>query len=286
MFLIYKITNKINNKIYIGKTCRSISIRWKEHCSKANQKDKFYLHNAILKYGKENFIIEKIDETDDEKTINQLEQYWINFYNSNNKKYGYNLTNGGEGNQKYNWNEFRELWDNGYSIKEIANIYNCDRHTIGESLKEYKNYSYKESLSRSNSLKISVDKYDNNKHLLKTYTSITEAAIDNNCSTTTISKCIKDKKYSAIGYYWSIHGESLPEDITIKNKRNKVQIQQIDLEGNIIQIFPSAAEAARAVNSNGKINSISSCILQVCKGKRKTAYGYKWKEINEKIGEE
>ena len=280
MFLIYKITNKINNKIYIGKTCRNLSTRWREHCSKANQKNKFYLHNAIFKYGQENFIIEKIDETDNETTINQLEQYWINFYQSNNRKYGYNLTDGGDGIQKYNQNEFKELWDNGYSIKEIANIYNCDRHTVGESLKEYENYSYKESLSRSSYLKIKIDKYDKNKNLIKTYASIKEAADDNNCSAITISKCIKNKSYSAIGYYWNIHGEPLPENIVIKNKRNKVKIQQIDLEGNIIQFFPSAAEAARTIKPNENVNSVSSCILQVCKGKRKSAYGYKWKEIN------
>lgn len=51
MFLIYKITNKVNDKIYIGKTCRDIETRWIEHCSRANSNDKYYLHNAINKWG-------------------------------------------------------------------------------------------------------------------------------------------------------------------------------------------------------------------------------------------
>lgn len=276
MFLIYKITNKINNKIYIGKTCRSIPIRWKEHCSKANQNDKFYLHNAIFKYGKENFIIEKIDETNNEEIINQLEQYWINFYNSNNREYGYNLTNGGEGNCKYNWNEFRELWDNGYSIKEIANIYNCDRHTVGDSLKNYKNYSYEESLKRSSYMKKAIKQYDKNKNLINTYRSIKEAAIDNNCSEASISKCLKNKTYSTCGYFWTYENEQLPIDIKLKEKKKTVQVNQYDLENNFIKNFNSAADAAREINHNGNINSISSTIIQVCKGKRKTAYGYKW----------
>ena len=278
MFIIYKITNKINNKIYIEKTCRSITIRWQEHCSKANQKDKFYFHNAISKYGKENFIVEEIERTNDENEINFLEQKWIKFYNSNNKNKGYNLTNGGDGLKKYDWNEFRKLWDEGYSIKEIANIYNCDRHTVGERLKEYQNYSYRDSLQRSSYSQKSIDKYDKNKQLIKTYSSIKEAAIDNNCSTAIISNCIKNKTYSAKGYYWNLHGEKLPENIIIKNKRNAVSIQQLDLDGKYIKSFPSAAAAAKEIKPDGNINSISSCILQVCKGKRKTAYGYKWKE--------
>lgn len=283
MFLIYKITNNINGKIYIGKTSRDIPTRWKEHCSKASQKKGFYLHNAIYKYGQENFSIEEIDRTENEKQINILEQKWIKYYNSTDKTKGYNLTNGGDGINKYNWEEFRYLWDKGYSIKEIANIYNCDRHTVGESLKNYKNYSYEESLKRSSYHKKSIDKYDKDKNLLKTYPSIKEAAIDNNCSSSTIAKCIKDKTYSAKGFYWNNHGEPLPEKIIIKNKRNAVKIRQYDLEDNYIKTFPSAAAAAKEIKPNGNINSISSCILQVCKGKRKTAYGYKWKEENASI---
>ena len=157
-------------------------------------------------------------------------------------------------------------------------MYNCDRHTVGESLKNYKNYSYEESLKRSSYYKKSIDKYDKDKNLLKTYPSIKEAAIDNNCSSITIAKCIKDKVYSAKGFYWNIHGEPLPEKIIIKNKRNAVKIRQYNLEDNYIKTFPSAAAAAKEIKPNGNINSISSCILQVCKGKRKTAYGYKWNE--------
>lgn len=278
MFFIYKITNKINGKIYIGKTCRDIQTRWREHKSRANQKEKFYLHNAIHKYGPENFSIEEIDKTENIEEINILEQKWINYYNSTDKNKGYNLTNGGDGIQKYNWDEFRKLWDEGYSVKEISKIYNCYRGTVGDALKNYSNYSYSESLSRSSYSKKQIDKYDKNKNFLKAYSSIKEAAEEIGCSPNTIAKCIRLKKYSALGFYWIPHGEKLPDDINFIKTNKKHKINQYDLQGKFLKTFNSAAEAAREVNPNGNVNSSSSSILQVCKGNQKTAYGFIWKK--------
>jgi group I intron endonuclease len=57
---IYKITNTINKKIYIGQTIKSIIDRFKGHCLKASISISA-IFNAINKYGKENFLIEQID---------------------------------------------------------------------------------------------------------------------------------------------------------------------------------------------------------------------------------
>jgi group I intron endonuclease len=51
--IIYKITNKVNGKIYVGQTTRSLEERWYGHCSTANQHG--ILGKALIKYGKENF---------------------------------------------------------------------------------------------------------------------------------------------------------------------------------------------------------------------------------------
>ena len=64
----------------------------------------------------------------------------------------------------------------------------------------------------------------------------------------------------------------------VSAKQTSKQIEQYDLENNYIQTFPSALEAARALgkvstNSNGA----SSHITDVCRGKRKSAYGFRWK---------
>lgn len=101
--IIYKITNLINNKIYIGKTARDFECRLNEHFStKALERDvnsgrdNSYLHKAILKYGKNNFKYEIIDTALDAEELNQKEKFWIKHF----KDLGfllYNLTDGGDG---------------------------------------------------------------------------------------------------------------------------------------------------------------------------------------------
>lgn len=91
--IIYKITNKVNNKVYIGQTIMSINERWSNHKSCNNC---VYLKNAIVKYGCENFTIEQIDSAETLEELNEKEKYWILFYNSTNRKKGYNLRTGGD----------------------------------------------------------------------------------------------------------------------------------------------------------------------------------------------
>lgn len=99
---IYKITNKINNKLYIGKTTSKNPLnRWAKHLSTAKNKtvnNNTYqvLHKAINKYGKENFIFEIIEECDNELFGLEREKFWIKHYVSFGKN-GYNLTKGGDG---------------------------------------------------------------------------------------------------------------------------------------------------------------------------------------------
>ena len=94
---IYKITNKINQKCYIGKS-KDIIKRWNYHKTRYNDKKEYDkpLYRAFRKYGIENFtfdILEELQEYD--KESNEKEKYWIKFYNSYEK--GYNGTEGGDG---------------------------------------------------------------------------------------------------------------------------------------------------------------------------------------------
>lgn len=91
---IYKITNKINNMVYIGQTIVSISNRWRDHCSVGSNCT--YLSRAITSYKKQNFTIEQIDSALTIDELNQKEIYWIAFYNSTNQEFGYNLSIGGD----------------------------------------------------------------------------------------------------------------------------------------------------------------------------------------------
>lgn len=94
--IIYKITNKINNKIYIGQTIESLEKRWSRHnwkCTKS--RNAMAITNAIIKYGKENFIIEQIDYANTIEELNNKEVYYIDYFNTMSPN-GYNLKTGGD----------------------------------------------------------------------------------------------------------------------------------------------------------------------------------------------
>ena len=108
---IYKITNKINNKIYIGKTSHSsIEERFKEHIrdSRKTRCEKRPLYDAMNKYGVENFSIEQIEQVKNDEIASEREQFWIEklrtyigFSDCN----GYNATLGGDSKRYYNYTE-------------------------------------------------------------------------------------------------------------------------------------------------------------------------------------
>ena len=77
MGYIYKITNNINGKIYIGKTnFLKPEDRWKQHLREAKRKrcEKRPLYSAINKYGKDNFNFEVVEQTDNTE---EREKFWI-----------------------------------------------------------------------------------------------------------------------------------------------------------------------------------------------------------------
>lgn len=89
---IYKLTNEINGKMYIGQTWQSLSQRW--HGGKGYDECP-YLANAIKKYGKQNFKYEVLVTVNDQPTADWMENFWITTFNSVDKKIGYNLKAGG-----------------------------------------------------------------------------------------------------------------------------------------------------------------------------------------------
>jgi group I intron endonuclease len=88
---IYKITNLINNKIYIGQSVNT-KHRWEQHISSSKHNPKTIVDRAINKYGQENFKYEIIENTSD---YDDREKYWINYYNATDRAVGYNVAVGG-----------------------------------------------------------------------------------------------------------------------------------------------------------------------------------------------
>ena len=206
MAYIYKITNQINDKVYIGKTLKTVEERWKEHSKdyKRREYEKRPLYSAINKYGIENFSIEQIEECSHE-VVNEREKYWIEKYGS--FKYGYNATLGGDGKAYADYDLIFSLWKEGKNISEIHSILGYDIQTIRTALNE----------------------------------------------------------------------KDVTENERQARDREKVQHQvaMLDIKtSEILQVFPSIQAAYNLLNKQH-----SGHISEACKGKRKSAYGYKWKYL-------
>ena len=134
---IYKITNKVNGKSYIGQTIQSVKERFYQHCATKCSKavSNMAIHRAIKKYGKSNFTVEVIEEVES-TNLNDRERYWIRYYDSYNN--GYNSTEGGQDGIKLFKNLDTESivreYKSGKSLREIGRLFNVDKQTIKDLL--------------------------------------------------------------------------------------------------------------------------------------------------------
>jgi len=94
--IIYCITNKINGKVYIGQTIRTLKERWLAHCGTADRGGDKRIQLAIRKYGRDAFSTEILCKGVSRPQLNKLEKYFIKKYKSNDSKIGYNATIGGQ----------------------------------------------------------------------------------------------------------------------------------------------------------------------------------------------
>lgn len=106
---IYVITNKATGEQYVGQTSRDIDIRFEEHCY--DNRSTSHIHNAIKKYGIQNFTIEEL-ETVDLNQLDERERYWIAKLDT--YKHGYNQNIGG--NQSLNNYSQILIVENGFLV--------------------------------------------------------------------------------------------------------------------------------------------------------------------------
>lgn len=286
MIGIYKITNQINGKVYIGQSVK-IKSRWKQHKqeAKSNRRNTF-LYNAMRKYGLDNFSFEVIEECE-ENQLNEREIYWISYYDSFNKEKGYNMTPGGSEPIKINPQEIYDLWDQGYCVSDIEEKLKdkIGHTTIQNYLHEYSNYSSQESRKRGGQKSYEkaklnghlsahmsnriIKQYDLWGNFLAEFSSLEEAEKITGIDSVVIGRVLNGHQEQAGGYQWITEG--VPKDLT-KTIRLKFGIIQYDLQGNEIKRYPSLASAAQAMKCDHKN------ISRVCKHEKNriTACGYKW----------
>ena len=209
MGYIYKITNTINQKVYIGKTERTIEQRFKEHCEEAFRErgETRPLYRAMRKYGIEAFSIELLEET---LNTDIREQYWIDFYQS--YYCGYNATLGGEGKTLYNYEAIaNRLYELPYPAL-VAKEFNCHRDTVSYIAKKFnievKNCSYLSGHRNTNEVYQYLGQ-----ELINIFPSVHEAAKwcyeNKKCKTLNsgvrshICDCANGKRKTAYGFIWS-----------------------------------------------------------------------------------
>lgn len=213
MAYIYKITNDINQKIYIGKTEFSIEKRFKEHCQDAfrDRNEKRPLYAAMRKYGIEHFHIELIEETNipEERKI-----HWIEYYRS--FKNGYNATRGGDGKRYIDYDLVIATYKELGFVNKTAEKLNIDTHSVSAILhnNQITVPAAWEASSKSN--KKIVNMYDLQDNFIKSFASATDAAnylVENNlvnCQASTvrghISSVCNGKRKTASGYKWKFAG--------------------------------------------------------------------------------
>lgn len=228
---IYKITNLITNKSYIGLS-KHIEQRWQEH---KNGKGNKLLYQDFIIYGINNFSFEIIEECPQEQ-LRQKEEYWINFYNT--YKDGYNQNPGGavaiqavektrkivycydlQGNFIKKYNSVSEAeQETKVPNSNISKAARGERAKAGNYLWSYENKpflpSYKRTCNFSQRINYNQKKvcqYDKNFNLLNIYNSIKEAALITGANATCIGEICKTegkgKRKTSGGYIWRFYNE-------------------------------------------------------------------------------
>ena len=126
--LIYKITNTVNDKIYVGQTTRTLEQRKWQHLNAVKNGHKNHLYNAMRKYGVDKFKFEKICDVDSIENLNILERYYIAKYDC--IRNGYNMVDGGNNNV---------MFIDEVKVKHLERMRSeATRNKISESMKLYR----------------------------------------------------------------------------------------------------------------------------------------------------
>lgn len=277
---IYIIKNDINDKVYIGKTVHTLKERLRQHINNSNNDNdthrKSHFHNAIRKYGAEHFFISELYkyESDDADELNkhlyEKEKEFIQKFDSYNN--GYNSTLGGEGVGSL-YGELNHFYGKTHSEESKKMIGEKSKERNAIKCTHTKEAISKRAISRSERMqkKIFTDKE------LAQFKAMSERKVGTHLPREVVEKGVEtrrkrreeDPNYGKINY---------DNDLILKYSKshNPNYIVQLDLNENYIATYNGLFEIAKIFGYDK--SHISKC----CKGKQKTAYGYKWKYVDEK----
>ena len=246
---IYKITNNINNKYYVG-SAYNLYKRYKEHKNtlEKNKHHNKQLTRFVKKYGLDRLKFELLEECNIDN-LELREQYYID-------------------NGKNIFNESMDV----KSPNRGKKLSKKHKHNISKSIKA-------KNIKRSEETKTKISKANKGHkyNLGKKHTIETRLKISNNKERNEkISKALVGRKVD-----WIKHTDKTKQKIGEKNKYNNCKpIIQLDKENNIIKEWKSISEASNYYSHISNSKSIRSAISDCLRGKTKTSLKFKWKYKN------
>lgn len=221
-YTVYKHTNKINGKIYVGITSQKVNQRWKNGNGYRKQ---IYFYRAILKYGWDNFEHEILYENLSEDEAKEKEIELISHFKSNHDNYGYNITSGGDG-------------LNGYKYTE--------EHSQNMSV----------AMKGKNAKKIC--QYSLDGIFIKIWDSIIEASDALGINFRSIADCCRGEHCRAGEYMWRFYNDNTDNIPSYKTFVHDKYVLQFDLNNNFIKKWNSTKEISETLHIR-RNNIISVC---------------------------
>ena len=284
---IYMHKNKINGKMYIGQTSKSLNRRWNNGKGYVNCP---YFNHAIEKYGWENFEHILLHDGLSKNEADELEKYYIREYKSYMPEHGYNISLGGAGlSGGIKYKDIYQYTLDGYFVKhynDVAEVLNENPDYNASTIRgvyneiyssaygfQWRSY-YKEKIEDVKEHKANIGKtkivyqYGLNGEFLQRFNDIKEASEVTGFSRSGISKACNGHQKTFEGYQWSFDYIENIKAIDL------YVICQYGIDGRLIKTYNTPKEASLSTGIS------SSTIINCYKGRYDLAGGYIWKRYN------
>lgn len=253
-FVYMHVSPAPSNKVYIGQTKQNPVTRW--HYGTGYHTNK-YFSQAIKKYGWKNFEHKILFYGLSHEEANEKETELIKKYRANDRRYGYNITEGGDG-------------SHGVIVSKETRE-KISRVQRGKKISDY----HKNRISLANGHP--VKQYTLSGECIAQFHSTGEAARHlgkPSSQQAHIVACCNGKRHQAYGYRWSWEEDSKPPlELEVDNNRERA-VSQYHLDGRYITTYKSLKRAGIAITGFERAgDSIQVC----CAGRSTSAYGYIWR---------